>query len=191
MSASRFPRTSPTGGSTSRRSGATDLGGLSANGDHLARGAVPQPRPGARGASRSRATHSPSALRYPAAHRPGMDGPGASMRIKLKYGSFIPGGIGRRRQDCRSGPTCSRGGDREGARQRTPERDELMALFAERRPEAGRGHEVGRSTQLRRRLPADTRHVFVVNRNINFDQHPPGRPAPSAVRAGGSARLTP
>jgi FO synthase len=148
------------------RAGATDLGGLSANGDHIS---PEHPFP------------SPTQVRK----RLAVDGFALSERlcvypeyidrdwiadpvldvIKSRYWSFIPRrGSGRRSELRIADDVAPRAVERAaGGLALTPE--ELTALFAEQRPEV---IEEMRSAadELRARLAGDT-VTFVVNRNIN------------------------
>ena len=146
--------------------GATDLGGLSANGDHISP-EHPFPSP-----HRMRKLLQPKGYAlterlcvYPQY----MDGdwlePGVLDVIKLKYWSFIPRrGSGRReertiRRDLVPG-AIARAGAGEWL-----EPEELTALFAETRPEAIEDMRQA-ADDLRRELAGDE-VTFVVNRNIN------------------------
>jgi FO synthase len=147
--------------------GATDLGGLSANGDHISpEHAFPSPH-------ELRKTLAPRgyALTERLCVYPGyMDSEwmeqGVLDVIKLKYWSFIPRrGSGRRSEepiDPGIAPEAIAKG-RDGA-QLTE--DELTALFAETRPEMIERMRVA-ADDLRAELAGDTA-TFVVNRNINF-----------------------
>jgi FO synthase len=148
--------------------GATDLGGLSANGDHISP-EHPFPSPHE---VRKRLRGEGYALTerlcvYPRYIDSDWVARGVMDTIKARYWSFIPRrGSGRReppfaiRSDLVSG-AIERG--RAGERL-TPE--ELTAMFAERRPEAIEGLR-GAADELRAELAGD-RVTFVVNRNINI-----------------------
>jgi FO synthase len=146
--------------------GATDLGGLSANGDHISP-EHPFPSP-----HRMRKLLQPRGYAlterlcvYPQYMDAGWLEQGVLDVIKLRYWSFIPRrGSGRR-------------SDRPIRRDRAPaaiarardggwlEPDELTALFAETRPEAIEDMRQA-ADELRRELAGDE-VTFVVNRNIN------------------------
>ncbi|HYY20989.1 MAG TPA: 5-amino-6-(D-ribitylamino)uracil--L-tyrosine 4-hydroxyphenyl transferase CofH [Thermoleophilaceae bacterium] len=146
--------------------GATDLGGLSANGDHIS---PEHPFPSVhrmRGALAPRGYALTERLCvYPQYMSPEWLEQGVLDVIKLKYWSFIPRRGSGRRQDrpvrhdlvpaaierARAGTTLS------------PE--ELTALFAETRPEAIEDMREA-ADELRSELAGDT-VTFVVNRNIN------------------------
>ena len=132
--ASRFRRTCPTGGFC-RGGGATDLGGCSANGDHIS----PSTRSvGARCArsSRARLHAHRAALRLPQYMDAGWIEQGVLDVIKLRYWSFIPRrGSGRREERAirRDLVPAAIAKGRAGA---PLGEEELTALFAEMRPEA-------------------------------------------------------
>jgi FO synthase len=146
--------------------GATDLGGLSANGDHIS---PEHPFPSVH---RMRKQLAPLGYAlterlcvYPQYMRPEWLEQGVLDVITLKFWSFIPRrGSGRReerpiRRDLAAG-AIARG--RNGTAL-TPE--ELTALFAETRPEAIEDMRQA-ADELRRELAGET-VTFVVNRNIN------------------------
>jgi len=147
--------------------GATDLGGLSANGDHISpEHAFPSPHE-----VRKRLAPKGYALTerlcvYPQYMDVEWMEQGVLDVIKLKYWSFIPRkGSGRRSEeviDSKLAPRAIEKG-REGVELTE---DELTALFTETRPEVV---EEMRSAadELREEL-AGERVTFVVNRNINF-----------------------
>jgi FO synthase len=146
--------------------GATDLGGLSANGDHIS---PEHPFPSAH---RMRKILKPRghALTerlcvYPQYMDPAWLELGVLDVVKRKYWSFIPRkGSGRRddrpiRRDLAPGAVARA---RDGA---SLEPEELTALFAETRPEAIEDMRQA-ADELRRELAGET-VTFVVNRNIN------------------------
>src|SRR5215204_34552 len=146
--------------------GATDLGGLSANGDHISP-EHPFPSP-----HRMRKLLAPRGYAlterlcvYPQYMDPGWLEQGVLDVIKLRYWSFIPRrGSGRReeraiRRDLVAGAIARA---RDGA---ALSEDELTALFAETRPEAIEDMRQA-ADELRRELTGET-VTFVVNRNIN------------------------
>jgi FO synthase len=146
--------------------GATDLGGLSANGDHISP-EHPFPSP-----HRMRKVLAPRGYAlterlcvYPQYMDPGWVDQGVLDVIKRKYWSFIPRhGSGRReerpiRRDLVSGAIAKA---RDGA---ALSEEQLTALFAETRPEAIEDMRQA-ADELRRELAGDT-VTFVVNRNIN------------------------
>ena len=117
------------------RAGATDLGGLSANGDHISpEHPFPVAGAGPQAAARGRARADRAAVRVPGVHRPGVDRPAGDGRDQDGYWSFIPRrGSGRRAALTVSDDLAPRAVSRarEGLAL-SPE--ELTALFAERRP---------------------------------------------------------
>jgi FO synthase len=146
--------------------GATDLGGLSANGDHIS---PEHPFPSVHRTRKALAAEGFALTERLCVYPQYMDADwleqGVLDVIKLKYWSFIPRrGSGRReerpiRRDLV--PAAVQKG-REGA-WLTPE--ELTALFAETRPEAIEDIRQA-ADELRAELAGDT-VTYVVNRNIN------------------------
>jgi FO synthase len=146
--------------------GATDLGGLSANGDHISpEHPFPSPshvrkRLAADGYALSeRLCVYPEYIDPEWVSRPVMD------VIKTRYWSFIPRrGSGRRSDLTVADDAAPRAVERarDGAALTA---EELTALFAERRPEVVEDMRAA-ADELRRRLAGDT-VTFVVNRNIN------------------------
>jgi FO synthase len=149
------------------RAGATDLGGLSANGDHISpEHAFPSPHQ-----VRKRLAPQGYALTerlcvYPQYMDPDWMEQGVLDVVKLKYWSFIPRrGSGRRRETVVDPATASRAIERgRRGEELTPE--ELTALFAETRPEVIEEMRQA-ADELRAELAGETA-TFVVNRNINF-----------------------
>ncbi len=146
--------------------GATDLGGLSANGDHIS---PEHPFPSVH---RMRKLLAPEGYAlterlcvYPQYMDPSWIEQGVLDVIKVKYWSFIPRhGSGRReertvRSDLVPGAVARA---RDGL---ALSPDELTAMFAETRPEAIEDMRQA-ADELRRELAGDT-VTFVVNRNIN------------------------
>jgi FO synthase len=147
--------------------GATDLGGLSANGDHISpEHAFPSPHEVRKGLAPKGYALTERLCVYPQYMDADWMEQGVLDVIKLKYWSFIPRrGSGRRRDetiDSKLAPQAIAKG-RDGVEL---SEDELTALFAETRPEV---IEEMRSAAdgLREELAGD-RATFVVNRNINF-----------------------
>ena len=144
--------------------GATDLGGLSANGDHISP-EHPFPSPSK---VRKRLAQDGYALTerlcvYPQYIDPEWMAQGVLDVVKARFWSFIP----RRGSGRLDGPkgalrpdTIARG--RDG---RPLDADELTALFAETRPEVIEDMRQA-ADELRAELAGDT-VTFVVNRNIN------------------------
>jgi len=147
--------------------GATDLGGLSANGDHISpEHAFPSPHQ-----VRKRLAPRGYALTerlcvYPQYLDPEWIEQGVLDVVKLKYWSFIPRkGSGRRSErsiDTGLAPVAIE----KGARGEALSEDELAALFAEVRPEVIEEMRAA-ADGLRAELAGETA-TFVVNRNVNF-----------------------
>ncbi len=147
--------------------GATDLGGLSANGDHISpEHAFPSPHQVRKRLAPQGYALTERLCAYPQYLEPEWMEQGVLDVVKLKFWSFIPRrGSGRREErviDPELAPAAI-----EHAMADTPlTEDELTALFAERRPEVIEDMRVAADT-LRAELAGDTA-TFVVNRNINF-----------------------
>ena len=146
--------------------GATDLGGLSANGDHIS---PEHPFPSVHRMRKELAPRGYALTErlcvYPRYMDPDWLEQGVLDLVKLKYWSFIP-----RRGSGRSEERTIRSDLVAGAIARARDGqslspDELTALFAERRPEAIEDMRQA-ADELRRELAGDT-VTFVVNRNIN------------------------
>jgi FO synthase len=154
--------------------GATDLGGLSANGDHISP-EHPFPSPHA---VRKRLQADGVALTerlcvYPQYISPDWVARGVLDTIKLKYWSFIPrrgsGGpptLVTRRDGLPIRPDLVAGAVARGREGQRLSEDELSALFAETRPEAIEELRAA-ADELRAEVAGDT-VTFVVNRNINI-----------------------
>ncbi len=147
--------------------GATDLGGLSANGDHISpEHPFPSPHQVRKRLAADGVALTERLCVYPQYIEPAWMAQGVLDVIKSRYWSFIPRrGSGRQeapfaiRSDL-AGPAVERA--REGGAL-TPE--ELTALFAETRPEAIEEMRAA-ADELREELAGET-VTFVVNRNIN------------------------
>ena len=146
--------------------GATDLGGLSANGDHISpEHPFPSPHQVRKRLAADGAALTERLCVYPQYIGADWVAQGVLDAIKARYWSFIPRrGSGRReerpiRRDLVAG-AIARGRDGE---ELTPE--ELTALFAEDRPEAIEDLRAA-ADELRAELAGDT-VTFVVNRNVN------------------------
>jgi FO synthase len=147
--------------------GATDLGGLSANGDHISpEHAFPSPHQ-----VRKRLAPRGYALTerlcvYPRYMDPEWMEQGVLDVIKLRYWSFIPRrGSGRRTETPVAADAAPRAIDK-GRRGEALSAEELTALFAETRPEVIEEMRAA-ADELRAELVGD-RVTFVVNRNVNF-----------------------
>jgi FO synthase len=147
--------------------GATDLGGLSANGDHIS---PEHPFPSVH---RMRKQLQPRGYAlterlcvYPQYMEPEWMEQGVLDVVKLRFWSFIPRrGSGRREERAirRDLVPAAIARAREGA---ALTEDELTALFAETRPEAIEDMRQA-ADELRAEVAGDT-VTFVVNRNINI-----------------------
>ena len=147
--------------------GATDLGGLSANGDHIS---PEQPFPSPHQV-RKRLQPQGYALTerlcaYPQYLDPNWMEQGVLDVVKLKYWSFIPRkGSGRRTERVISADVAPRAIEK-GRQGKALSEEELTGLFAETRPEVIEEMRAA-ADELRAELAGD-RVTFVVNRNINF-----------------------
>jgi FO synthase len=147
--------------------GATDLGGLSANGDHISpEHPFPSPHQVRKTLAADGVALTERLCVYPQYLEPDWVAQSVLDVVKTKFWSFIPR-KGSGRQDAPFainsdlvGPAIERA--RDGAFL-TPE--EMTALFAETRPEAIEAMRAA-ADELRRELAGET-VTFVVNRNIN------------------------
>ncbi|MGA2924375.1 MAG: 5-amino-6-(D-ribitylamino)uracil--L-tyrosine 4-hydroxyphenyl transferase CofH [Solirubrobacteraceae bacterium] len=148
------------------RAGATDLGGLSANGDHISpEHPFPSPNQVRRRLHADGIALAERLCVYPEYIDPDWVAPAVMDVIKRCYWSFIPRRGSGRRVDVRVAD-----GDAPGAI--AAARDggalsaaQLTALFAEQRPEVIEELRAA-ADELRRELAGDT-VTFVVNRNVN------------------------
>ncbi len=147
--------------------GATDLGGLSANGDHISP-EHPFPSP-----HETRKTLRPLGYAlterlctYPQYLDPEWMEQGVLDVVKLKYWSFIPRRGSGRRRDVQVEPDVAGRAITRGRDGRRLSADELTALFAETRPEVIEEMRQA-ADELRAELVGDEA-TFVINRNINF-----------------------
>jgi FO synthase len=147
--------------------GATDLGGLSANGDHISpEHAFPSPHEVRKGLAPKGYALTERLCVYPQYMDSEWMEQGVLDVIKLKYWSFIPRrGSGRRRDERIDGKLAPRAIEKGRDGVELTE-DELTALFAETRPEVIEEMRAA-ADELRTEL-AGERVTFVVNRNINF-----------------------
>ncbi|HET7121258.1 MAG TPA: 5-amino-6-(D-ribitylamino)uracil--L-tyrosine 4-hydroxyphenyl transferase CofH [Solirubrobacterales bacterium] len=147
--------------------GATDLGGLSANGDHIS---PEEPFPSPHQVRKELAPRGYALTErlcvYPQYMDPAWMEQGVLDVIKLKYWSFIPRkGSGRRSEETVA-PWLAEKAIAKGREGQMLTEDELTALFAETRPEVIEEMRVA-ADELRAELAGDVA-TFVVNRNINF-----------------------
>jgi FO synthase len=147
--------------------GATDLGGLSANGDHIS---PEEPFPSPHQVRKELAPRGYALTERLCVYPQYMDSEwmeqGVLDVIKLKYWSFIPRrGSGRRSEETLD-PGLAEAAIAKGREGEELSEDELTALFSENRPEVIEQMRVA-ADELRAELHGD-RTTFVVNRNINF-----------------------
>jgi FO synthase len=147
--------------------GATDLGGLSANGDHIS---PEEPFPSPHQVRKELAPKGYALTErlcvYPQYMDPDWMEQGVLDVVKLKYWSFIPRRGSGRGRDESIDPGLAEQAIAKGRDGVELSEDELTALFAEVRPEAIEEMRVA-ADELRAELAGD-RVTFVVNRNINF-----------------------
>jgi FO synthase len=147
--------------------GATDLGGLSANGDHIS---PEEPFPSPHQVRKELAPKGYALTErlcvYPRYMDPEWMEQGVLDVIKLKYWSFIPRHGSGRRSEERLPAGLTERAIAKGRDGKELSEDELTALFAETRPDVIEEMRVA-ADELRQELVGD-RATFVVNRNINF-----------------------
>ncbi len=147
--------------------GATDLGGLSANGDHIS---PEEPFPSPHQVRKELAPRGYALTERLCVYPQYMDSEwmeqGVLDVIKLKYWSFIPRRGSGRRNDESLEAGLTEQAIAKGREGQELSEDELTALFAETRPEVVEEMRVA-ADELRAELAGD-RVTFVVNRNINF-----------------------
>jgi FO synthase len=147
--------------------GATDLGGLSANGDHISpEHPFPSPHKVSRALQSEGYALTERLCVYPRYIDPEWVSAGVLDTIKLRYWSFIPRrGSGRTEPPAPIRPSLVAGAVRKGRDGIALSPEELTALFAETRAEAT--EEIRQAAdELREELVGET-VTFVVNRNIN------------------------
>lgn len=146
--------------------GATDLGGLSANGDHISpEHPFPSPTQVRRRLGADGYALSERLCVYPEYIDPEWIAPGVLDLIRTDYWSFIPRHGSGRRRTLTVAPDVAHRAIAAAVADRPLDRDELTALFAERRPEVI--EDIRQAADgLRREYAGDT-VTFVVNRNIN------------------------
>jgi FO synthase len=147
--------------------GASDLGGLSANGDHISpEHPFPSPHQVRKDLQRDGYALTERLCVYPQYIDPEWVAHGVMDTIKVKYWSFIPRrGSGRTEPPAPIRPDLVAGAVEKGRDGLALSADELTALFAETRAEAI--EEIRQAAdELREELAGET-VTFVVNRNIN------------------------
>ena len=166
-SGSRCRLTSPTGGTSWCAEGATDLGGLSANGDHISpEQAFPSPHQVRKRLQPQGYALTERLCAYPQYLDPGWMEQSVLDVVKLKYWSFIPRKGSGRRAERVIAPDLAPRAIEKGRRGEALAEEELTALFAETRPEVI--EEMRQAADELRAELAGERVTFVVNRNINF-----------------------
>jgi FO synthase len=147
--------------------GATDLGGLSANGDHISpEHAFPSPHQVRKRLAPRGYALTERLCAYPQYLDPGWMEQGVLDLVKLKYWSFIPRRGSGRRSERVIDPGLAPKAIEKGRAGEALTEDELTALFAETRPEVIEAMRAA-ADELRAELAGDT-VTFVVNRNVNF-----------------------
>ncbi|MFN2613178.1 MAG: 5-amino-6-(D-ribitylamino)uracil--L-tyrosine 4-hydroxyphenyl transferase CofH [Solirubrobacterales bacterium] len=147
--------------------GATDLGGLSANGDHISpEEAFPSPHQVRKELQPRGYALTERLCVYPQYMDAKWMEQGVLDVIKLKYWSFIPRRGSGRRQERQVDPVTAPGAIEKGRRGDALDEAELTAMFAETRPEVIEEMRCA-ADELRAELAGEVA-TFVVNRNINF-----------------------
>jgi FO synthase len=147
--------------------GATDLGGLSANGDHIS---PEEPFPSPHQVRKELAPRGYALTErlcaYPQYLDPEWLEQGVLDLVKLKYWSFIPRRGSGRGRETPPAPEVAPRAIEKGRRGEELTEEELAALFSETRPEVIEEMRTA-ADELRAELAGETA-TFVVNRNINF-----------------------
>jgi FO synthase len=147
--------------------GATDLGGLSANGDHISpEQAFPSPHQVRKRLAPRGYALSERLCAYPRYLEPEWMEQGVLDVVKAAYWSFIPRQGSGRRRDRAIDPDAASRAIEKGRRGEALSESELTALFAETRPEVIEDMRAA-ADELRAELAGET-VTFVVNRNVNF-----------------------
>jgi FO synthase len=147
--------------------GATDLGGLSANGDHISpEHPFPSPHQVRKELQADGVALTERLCVYPSYIDPDWIAPAVMDTIKIKYWSFIPRrGSGRTDPPAPIRPELVSAAIAKGREGMTLSAEELTAMFAETRPEVIEEMRQA-ADELRAELAGET-VTFVVNRNIN------------------------
>jgi FO synthase len=150
------------------RAGATDLGGLSANGDHISpEHPFPSPHQVRKELQKDGIALTERLCVYPQYIEPSWLGQGVMDTIKVSYWSFIPRrGSGRTEPPTPIAPSLVPGAIERARLGLALTPQELTAMFAETRPEAIEDMRQA-ADELRAEL-AGEEVTFVVNRNINI-----------------------
>jgi FO synthase len=147
--------------------GATDLGGLSANGDHISpEHAFPSPHQVRKRLAPRGYALTERLCAYPQYLDPGWMEQGVLDVVKARYWSFIPRKGSGRRNGRTVAPDAAPRAIEKGRRGEALTEDETAALFAEARPEVIEEMRAA-ADELRAELAGD-QVTFVINRNINF-----------------------
>ena len=147
--------------------GATDLGGLSANGDHISpEHAFPSPHQVRKQLAPRGYALTERLCVYPQYLDSAWLEQGVLDAVKLRYWSFIPRRGSGRRSERRIDPELAPSAIEKGVRGVALTEDELTAMFAETRPEVIEQMRLA-ADELRSELAGETA-TFVVNRNVNF-----------------------
>ncbi len=147
--------------------GATDLGGLSANGDHISpEHAFPSPHQVRKRLAPQGFALTERLCAYPQYLEPDWIEPGVLDVVKLRYWSFIPRKGSGRRSERIVDPGLAPAAIERGRTGEPLSERELEALFAETRPEVVEEMRVA-ADELRTEVAGDVA-TFVVNRNVNF-----------------------
>jgi FO synthase len=147
--------------------GATDLGGLSANGDHISpEHPFPSPHQVRKELAPRGYALTERLCAYPQYLDPEWMEQGVLDVVKLKYWSFIPRSGSGRRNGTPPAPELAPRAIERGRGGEALSEEELTALFAETRPEVIEEMRAA-ADELRAELAGDVA-TFVVNRNINF-----------------------
>jgi FO synthase len=147
--------------------GATDLGGLSANGDHISpEEAFPSPHQVRKRLAPRGYALTERLCAYPQYLEPAWMEQSVLDVVKLKYWSFIPRKGSGRREERAIDPKAALRAIERGRRGEALTEDELTALFAETRPDVVEEMRAA-ADGLRAELAGEVA-TFVVNRNVNF-----------------------
>jgi FO synthase len=148
--------------------GATDLGGLSANGDHISpEHPFPSPHQVRKELQKDGVALTERLCVYPQYINQDWIAQGVMDTIKVKYWSFIPrSGSGRTEPPTPIAPSLVPGAIARARDGQALTSQELTAMFAETRPEAIEDMRQA-ADELRAELAGDL-VTFVVNRNINI-----------------------
>jgi FO synthase len=147
--------------------GATDLGGLSANGDHISpEQAFPSPHQVRKRLAPRGYALTERLCAYPQYLEPEWMEQSVLDVVKLRFWSFIPRKGSGRREERVIDPDVAPRAIGKGRRGEALTEEELTALFAETRPAVIEEMRAA-ADELRAELAGETA-TFVVNRNVNF-----------------------